>query len=65
LAGDADQIRKAGLLYDSSFMAMHEPYELLANGQTWMIELPIRWIADDYPYYQRTRRLVARPAVGL
>jgi peptidoglycan-N-acetylglucosamine deacetylase len=48
-----DQIRKAGFLYDSSFMAMDEPYELLANGdKTGMIELPINWIADDYPYYE-------------
>ncbi len=48
-----DQIRKAGFLYDSSFMAMEEPYELLSNGQkTGMIELPISWIADDYPYYE-------------
>lgn len=48
-----DQIRKAGFLYDSSFMAMDEPYELLASGQkTGMIELPINWIADDYPYYE-------------
>jgi peptidoglycan-N-acetylglucosamine deacetylase len=48
-----DQIRKAGFLYDSSFMAMDEPYELLANGQkTELIELPINWIADDYPYYE-------------
>jgi peptidoglycan/xylan/chitin deacetylase (PgdA/CDA1 family) len=48
-----DLIRKAGFLYDSSFMAMDEPYELLANEQkTGMIELPINWIADDYPYYE-------------
>jgi peptidoglycan-N-acetylglucosamine deacetylase len=48
-----DQIRKAGFLYDSSFMAMDEPYELVENGQqTGMIELPINWIADDYPYYE-------------
>jgi len=48
-----EQIRKAGFLYDSSFMAMDEPYELLTNGQkTGMIELPINWIADDYPYYE-------------
>jgi len=48
-----DQIRKAGFLYDSSFMAMDEPYELLTNGErTKMIELPINWIADDYPYYE-------------
>jgi peptidoglycan/xylan/chitin deacetylase (PgdA/CDA1 family) len=48
-----DQIRQAGFLYDSSFMAMDEPYELLSKGQkTGMIELPINWIADDYPYYE-------------
>ena len=48
-----DHIRKAGFLYDSSFMAMDEPYELLSNGQkTGVIELPINWIADDYPYYE-------------
>ena len=48
-----NQIRMAGFLYDSSFMAMDEPYELLANGQkTGMLELPINWIADDYPYYE-------------
>ena len=48
-----DQILKAGFLYDSSFMAMDEPYELVSRGQkTGMIELPINWIADDYPYYE-------------
>ena len=48
-----DQIRQAGFLYDSSFMAMDDPYELISNGQkTGLIELPINWIADDYPYYE-------------
>lgn len=48
-----DQIRQAGFLYDSSFMAMDDPYELVSNGQkTGLIELPINWIADDYPYYE-------------
>jgi len=48
-----DQIRQAGFLYDSSFMAMDDPYELITNGQrTGLIELPINWIADDYPYYE-------------
>jgi peptidoglycan/xylan/chitin deacetylase (PgdA/CDA1 family) len=52
-ASTLEQIRKAGFLYDSSFMAMDEPYELVSNGQkTGMIELPINWIADDYPYYE-------------
>ncbi len=47
-----DLIRKAGFQYDSSAMAMDEPYELLSNGQqTGMIELPVDWILDDYPYF--------------
>jgi peptidoglycan/xylan/chitin deacetylase (PgdA/CDA1 family) len=51
-----DQIRKAGFIYDSSMMAMDEPYELVAHGQpvTGMIELPIEWIMDDFPYYSAT-----------
>jgi peptidoglycan/xylan/chitin deacetylase (PgdA/CDA1 family) len=45
-------LQKAGFLYDSSLMAMDEPYEILANGQpTGMIELPIEWILDDFPYF--------------
>jgi peptidoglycan-N-acetylglucosamine deacetylase len=45
-------ILKAGFLYDSSMMAMDEPYELMADGKpTGMIELPIEWILDDFPYY--------------
>ena len=43
---------KAGFLYDSSLMAMDQPYEVLAKGKsTGMIELPISWIVDDFPYY--------------
>jgi len=46
------QILKAGFLYDSSFMAMDEPYELVQHGKpTGLIELPIEWILDDFPYY--------------
>ena len=46
------QILKAGFLYDSSMMAMDQPYELVANGKpTGLIELPIEWILDDFPYY--------------
>ena len=45
-------VAKAGFLYDSSLMAMDQPYEVLANGKsTGLIELPISWIADDFPYY--------------
>jgi peptidoglycan/xylan/chitin deacetylase (PgdA/CDA1 family) len=47
-----DQIRKAGFLYDSSMMAMDEPYEIVQHGKpTGLIELPIEWILDDFPYY--------------
>ena len=47
-----DLIRNAGFEYDSSAMGMDEPYELLANGtQTGMVELPVDWILDDYPYF--------------
>jgi peptidoglycan-N-acetylglucosamine deacetylase len=48
-----DLIQKAGFDYDSSMMAMDSPYQLLAHGQpTTLIELPVNWIADDYPYYE-------------
>jgi peptidoglycan/xylan/chitin deacetylase (PgdA/CDA1 family) len=47
-----DLIRKAGFQYDSSAMGMDEPYELVSNGQpTGMVELPVDWILDDYPYF--------------
>jgi peptidoglycan/xylan/chitin deacetylase (PgdA/CDA1 family) len=47
-----DLIRKAGFQYDSSAMGMDEPYEILANGQpTGLVELPVDWILDDYPYF--------------
>jgi peptidoglycan/xylan/chitin deacetylase (PgdA/CDA1 family) len=51
-----DQVHKAGFIYDSSMMAMDEPYELIAHGQPLrdMIELPIEWIMDDFPYYSAT-----------
>jgi peptidoglycan-N-acetylglucosamine deacetylase len=51
-------IRKAGFLYDSSMMAMDEPYELVADGQpTGLIELPVEWILDDAPYFGRAGAL--------
>jgi peptidoglycan/xylan/chitin deacetylase (PgdA/CDA1 family) len=47
-----DQLLQAGFLYDSSMMAMDQPYEIVANGKpTGLIELPIEWILDDFPYY--------------
>jgi peptidoglycan-N-acetylglucosamine deacetylase len=46
------ELMKAGFLYDSSMMAMDQPYELVSNGKaTGLIELPVTWILDDYPYY--------------
>jgi len=48
-----EAIRKAGFVYDSSMMAMDEPYELLSHGKpTGVLELPPDWIGDDYPYYE-------------
>lgn len=48
-----EQVQKADFLYDSSFMGMDEPYELVSMGKsTGLLELPISWIADDYPYYE-------------
>lgn len=46
-------VQRAGFLYDSSFMGMDEPYDLVSNGKSaGVLELPISWIADDYPYYE-------------
>ena len=43
-------IRKAGFTYDSSLMAMDEPDQLMADGQsTGLIELPVEWILDYAP----------------
>jgi peptidoglycan/xylan/chitin deacetylase (PgdA/CDA1 family) len=48
-----DHILKAGFLYDTSLMAMDEPYEVISNEKpAGLIELPINWILDDYPYYE-------------
>ena len=49
---------EAGFVYDSSLMAMDEPYELIANGApTGLIELPVDWILDDAPYFARAGSL--------
>jgi peptidoglycan/xylan/chitin deacetylase (PgdA/CDA1 family) len=46
------QIASAGFSYDSSMMAMDQPYELMTDGNpTGLVELPISWILDDFPYY--------------
>lgn len=47
-------IRKKGFLYDSSLMAMDEPYELVSNGEpTGMVELSIDWTLTETPYLGR------------
>jgi peptidoglycan/xylan/chitin deacetylase (PgdA/CDA1 family) len=45
-------IKEAGFIYDSSLMASDDPYEILVDRQpTGIIELPVEWILDDYPYF--------------
>jgi len=47
-------IQKAGFLYDSSLMAMDEPYEIVSNGaDTGLIELAIDWTLTETPYLGR------------
>jgi len=51
-----DLLRKAGFEYDSSAMAMDEPYEIVSNGEpTGLVELPVSWHLDDAPYYAMPR----------
>ena len=46
------QLKEAGFLYDSSLMASDDAYEILREGKpAGMIELPIEWILDDFPYF--------------
>ena len=46
------QVKDAGFLYDSSLMASDDAYEILLSGKpTWVIELPIGRILDDFPYF--------------
>lgn len=43
-------LKKAGFQYDSTLMAMDEPYEVLINGQpSGIVELPVSRILDDHP----------------
>jgi len=57
-------IKELGLLYDSSLMADDRPYEVLENGQpTGIIELPVEWILDDYPYFGFSRYSSIRPQI--
>jgi peptidoglycan/xylan/chitin deacetylase (PgdA/CDA1 family) len=55
-------VKELGLLYDSSLMADDSPYEVLADGQpTGVVELPVEWILDDYPYFGMDRFSPIRP----
>jgi peptidoglycan/xylan/chitin deacetylase (PgdA/CDA1 family) len=57
--------REMGLLYDSSLMADDDPYEILEEGEpTGLVELPVEWIRDDYPYFGMDRFSPVRPHVA-
>jgi len=59
-----DIIKDMSLLYDSSLMADDRPYELLADGEpTGVIELPVEWLLDDYPYFGFDRYSSVRPLI--
>jgi peptidoglycan/xylan/chitin deacetylase (PgdA/CDA1 family) len=47
-------LQKKGFFYDSSLMAMDEPYELLSNDKpAGMVELAIDWTLTETPYLGR------------
>jgi peptidoglycan/xylan/chitin deacetylase (PgdA/CDA1 family) len=57
-------IQEIGLLYDSSLMADDRPYELLQDGEpTGIVELPVEWLLDDYPYFGFSRYTSVRPHI--
>ena len=56
--------KELGLLYDSSLMADDRPYEVIADGQpTGLVELPVEWILDDFPYFWMDRNSTVRPTM--
>ncbi len=56
------QVKEAGFLYDSSLMASDDAYEILLAGKpSGMVELPIGWILDDYPYFGVTGGAMPSP----
>jgi peptidoglycan/xylan/chitin deacetylase (PgdA/CDA1 family) len=58
-------IKELGLLYDSSLMADDRPYELLEEGEpTGIVELPVEWLLDDYPYFGFDRYSSVRPHIA-
>lgn len=57
-------INELGLLYDSSLMADDRPYELMEEGKpTGIVELPVEWLLDDYPYFGFSRYASIRPHI--
>jgi peptidoglycan/xylan/chitin deacetylase (PgdA/CDA1 family) len=57
-------IKEMGLLYDSSLMADDRPYEILIEGNpTGVVELPVEWLLDDYPYFGFSRFSSVRPQI--
>ncbi len=57
-------IRELGLLYDSSLMADDRPYEVNWQGDpTGVVELPVEWLLDDYPYFGFSRFGSIRPHI--
>ncbi len=58
-------IKGLGLLYDSSLMADDRPYEILQDGTpTGIVELPVEWLLDDYPYFGMERNSSVRPHIA-
>ncbi len=58
-------IKEMGLLYDSSLMADDRPYEILDEGKpSGIVELPVEWIMDDYPYFGFERFSAVRPLIS-
>lgn len=48
-----DIIRELGFIYDSSLMGDDRPYELVVSEEpSGVVELPVEWLLDDYPYFQ-------------
>lgn len=57
-------IRELGLVYDSSLMGDDRPYELVEDGKpTGIVELPVEWLLDDYPYFGFSRYSSVRPHI--
>ncbi|MCP2604546.1 polysaccharide deacetylase [Candidatus Aminicenantes bacterium AH-873-B07] len=45
-------LKEFGFIYDSSLMADDRPYEILyKKKRTGVVELPVEWLLDDYPYF--------------